>query len=153
MDLLLWRHADAGEPVQGAEDLQRALTPKGEKQAARMAQWLERQLPEHARVVCSPAVRAEQTARALGRKYKLREELAPNSDWESLLDVAGWYKAKGCVLVVGHQPALGQAIARILELNEGQASVRKGAVWWVRQRERLGLKQCVLMSVQAPELL
>ena len=40
MDLILWRHAEA-EP--GAPDHGRRLTPKGEKQAARMAAWLERQ--------------------------------------------------------------------------------------------------------------
>ena len=34
MDLILWRHAEA-EP--GEPDLERALTPKGVKQARRMA--------------------------------------------------------------------------------------------------------------------
>ena len=38
MDLILWRHADAGEPLADAEaDLLRKLSPKGEKQAARIA--------------------------------------------------------------------------------------------------------------------
>ena len=41
MNLILWRHAEAED---GADDLQRALTGKGRRQAARMAQWLTFQL-------------------------------------------------------------------------------------------------------------
>ena len=37
MDLILWRHAEAHEGSEGQDDLTRALTPRGEKQAARMA--------------------------------------------------------------------------------------------------------------------
>jgi len=76
MDLVLWRHAEAQEWVEGCHDPSRALTPKGEKQAARMASWLDRHLPDGAKVLVSPALRAEQTAMALGRKYKIKPELA-----------------------------------------------------------------------------
>ena len=41
MDLILWRHAEAQDPEDGMDDLARALTRRGEKQAARMAAWLE----------------------------------------------------------------------------------------------------------------
>jgi phosphohistidine phosphatase len=86
MDLILWRHAEAedwpeGDP-QGGSDLERSLTSRGEKQAARMANWLDRQLPEGARIFVSPARRCEQTALALGRKYKIRNELAPDATVE-----------------------------------------------------------------------
>ena len=77
MDLILWRHAEAEDPADGSEDLERALTPRGLRQAARMAAWLDRQLPDGLRVLSSPAVRAQQTAQALERKFKLRDELAP----------------------------------------------------------------------------
>ena len=54
MDLILWRHAEAEDVEDGSEDLARALTPRGEKQAARMAAWLDRQLPEGLRIsACS----------------------------------------------------------------------------------------------------
>jgi phosphohistidine phosphatase len=46
MDLILWRHAEAFDLAEGGTDLERMLTPRGEKQAARMAAWLDRQLPE-----------------------------------------------------------------------------------------------------------
>ena len=52
MDLLLWRHAEAEELAdiksERASDLDRALTPRGDKQAAKemsvFAQRLEKQL-------------------------------------------------------------------------------------------------------------
>ena len=44
MDLILWRHAEAFEMREVQDDLDRALTPKGERQALRMAAWLNQQL-------------------------------------------------------------------------------------------------------------
>ncbi len=153
MDLIFWRHAEAQEPEDGANDLDRPLTPRGEKQAARMAAWLDRQLPEGTRIWVSPARRTEQTALALARKFKLRPELAPGCTVAQLLEVAQWPQAKSAVLIVGHQPVLGQAIAQLLALSEGACAVRKGAVWWLRNRERGAHEQTVIVSVQTPEIL
>jgi phosphohistidine phosphatase len=153
MDLILWRHAEAFDLAEGGTDLERMLTPRGEKQAARMAAWLDRQLPDGVRVVCSPAKRCEQTARALGRKYKLRAELAPDGSAEDLLTATGWPKTRLPVLVVGHQPTLGQTLAQLLGLQASELPVRKGAVWWVRSREREGVLQTVVVTVQTPEML
>lgn len=153
MDLILWRHAEAEEAPDGSDDLARALTSRGEKQAARMAAWLDRQLPEGLRVLASPARRTEQTANALGRKFKMRAELLPGGSVQDLLELAQWPSAKGAVLVVGHQPVLGQTIAQLLELQAAECAVRKGAVWWLRQRQRLDQSQTVLLTVQSPEFL
>ncbi len=153
MDLILWRHAEAEDVEDGSEDLARALTPRGEKQAARMAAWPDRQLPEGLRVLASPARRTEQTARALGRKFKMRAELLPGGTPQDLLELAQWPRAKGAVLVVGHQPMLGQTIAQLMGLQSSECAVRKGAVWWLRQRQRLDQSQTVLVAVQSPELL
>ena len=91
MDLILWRHADAGDPLDDiALDLQRKLTAKGEKQAARMADWLNRFLPESTRVLVSPALRCQQTAQALGRKFQTREALGPGGTVGHLLTLARW---------------------------------------------------------------
>ena len=153
MDLIFWRHAEAEDWTEGCDDIERALTNRGEKQAKRMAAWLDRQLPEGTRIVCSPARRCEQTAQALGRKYKLRSELAPGTTADALLEVVGWPNGKSVVLVIGHQPSLGQAISLLLGLQQDSCPVRKGAVWWIRSRERDGDVQTVVVTVQAPELL
>jgi phosphohistidine phosphatase len=153
MDLIFWRHAEAEEGTEGMDDMQRALTPRGEKQAKRMAAWLDRQLPEGARIVCSPARRCEQTVLALGRKYKLRAELAPDTTPDALLAAAGWPRGKSAVLMVGHQPSLGEAISLLLGLRQEHCQVRKGSVWWLRVDEHDGDVQAAVVTVQTPELL
>ena len=151
MDLILWRHGEAEDEAEGLDDLERALTSRGEKQAARVGAWLDRHLPEGTRVLCSPARRCEQTALALGRKYKTRVELAPNAGVDALLQAAQWPVAKQPVLVIGHQPVLGETLAQLLGLEAGQCPVRKAGVWWLRTRERDGEEQTVVWAVQSPE--
>jgi phosphohistidine phosphatase len=152
MDLVLWRHAEAEDWVPGCDDRQRVLTPRGVKQAARMAAWLDRQLPDGARVFVSPALRTEQTVTALGRKYKTKSELDSDGTAAQLLSIAQWPDGKGTVLIVGHQPVLGQVIAQLLGLNANDCAVKKGAVWWLRNRERESMTQTVVVTVQAPEI-
>lgn len=157
MDLILWRHAEAEDgsldEAQALLDMDRSLTPRGEKQALRMAAWLDRQLPEGTRIWVSPARRCEQTALALGRKYKVRAELAPGVTVAQLLERSQWPLNKYPVLVIGHQPTLGQTIAQLLALKESECAVKKGALWWLRNREREGLSQTVIVTVQSPEVL
>jgi phosphohistidine phosphatase len=94
MDLILWRHAEAQElspEIEGAEfarlDLTRALTGRGQKHAARVAAWLDRQLTDTARILVSPALRCEQTALNLGRKFKICEQLGPHGSAQDLLEL------------------------------------------------------------------
>ena len=131
----------------------RALTPRGEKQAARMAAWLDRQLPDSARIWVSPARRTEQTAHALGRKFRFSPALSPMATGAQLLELVQWPDTKGCVLVVGHQPTLGQTIASLLGLSATECAVKKGALWWLRHREREAGAQTVVVTVQSPEVL
>ena len=151
MDLVIWRHAEAEDEAEGRDDLQRGLTKRGEKQAARVAQWLERQLPESARILCSPALRCEQTVLPLGRKYKVQAELAPGESAAKLLQAADWPRSRQPVLLVGHQPQLGEALARLLGFRQDNCPIRKGAVWWLRTRERDGQEQTVVVAVQSPD--
>jgi phosphohistidine phosphatase len=162
MDLILWRHAQAEDlaldstfsPSAAQQlDLARCLTAKGEKQAVRMAIWLDKQLPEGCRILVSPARRCEQTAQALGRKYRLIPELAPGCTPGQMLAAAQWPAAKAPVLIIGHQPTLGQTIAQLLGMQESDCAVKKGALWWLRYREREALSQTVVVTVQSPELI
>ena len=152
MDLILWRHAEATEDGGGAGDLQRSLTSRGERQAERMASWLRRALPERARVLVSPARRTQQTAAKLGRRFETVEALAPGGSVQALLRVACWPEAHEPVLVVGHQPTLGLAAAFLLSGAAAPWAVRKGALVWLRSRERGGELQVVLHAALAPEL-
>ena len=151
MNLVLWRHAEAHELRDGGDDLDRTLTPKGEKQAKRMGQWLDRQLPDLTRILVSPARRTEQTAQALGRKFKIRQELAPGGTVAQLLELVLWPDDKSTVLVIGHQPLLGQSISQLLGLSASECAVKRGAIWWLRSRERDTVSQTVVVTVQSPE--
>ena len=150
MDLILWRHSDAAE---GGRDLERKLTAKGRKQAARVAEWLVARLPSRSTVLSSPARRARETADALGLRYRISDRLAPGASAAAILEAAGWPKQKGCVVVVGHQPDMGCVAALLLAGEEAEWPVKKGALWWLTNRERDGEKQVVVRAVLAPDLL
>ena len=148
MDLILWRHAEA-EP--GEPDLGRRLTAKGIKQAGRVAGWLDGHLPDTTRILVSPADRAQQTALALKRKFRTADELAPGATATAVLAAAGWPDARERVLVVGHQPTLGEVAALLLAGQELPWSMRKSAVWWLSNRVRDGVSAVVLKVVIGPD--
>ena len=150
MDLILWRHAEAVER-EGLIDLDRALTPKGERQAQRMADWLNQRIAHSTRVLVSPALRCQQTAKALARKFKTVEAIAPGASPQALLDAARWPEASEPVLVVGHQPTLGETAALLLAGQPQPWPIKKGAVWWLRSRDREGSAQVVLHAVMGPD--
>ena len=153
MDLILWRHAEALEANESVPDLERALTPKGERQAQRMGEWLNQRLAHSTRILVSPAKRCQQTAKALGRKFKTANELAPDGNGESLLKAARWHDASEPVLIVGHQPTLGLVASFLLTERPQAWTIKKGAVWWIRGRHREELAQVVLQAVQSPDYL
>ena len=153
MDLILWRHAEAFEMREIENDLERALTPKGERHARRVAEWLNQVLPHSTKVISSPALRAKQTAEALERKFKLNDALAPEGTVDGLLAAVRWPDAREPVLVVGHQPTLGLVAAQLLCGAPHAWAIRKAAVWWLRYRERNGDDQVVLQAVLGPDCL
>jgi len=150
MDLILWRHAEAQE---GGADLERELTAKGRKQAERVAQWLLQRLPGTFAVVSSPAARARQTAEALSVKFKTANGLAPGAQVKDILEAANWPEQKGAVVLVGHQPDLGQAAAYLVSGSHTGWSIKKGGLWWLSDRVRDEETQVVVRAVVSPDLL
>ncbi len=148
MDLILWRHAEADDSF---PDLKRALTPKGRKQAAKMATWLHKHLAESTLVLVSPAVRAQQTAEAFTKSFETVDGIAPGAAYASVLEAASWPAMKRAVLVVGHQPTLGQAAASLLFGRPIELELKKGAVLWlVHEPDAPG--QVVLRAALSPGL-
>jgi len=153
MDLILWRHAEAEDSI---PDMARALTPKGEEQAQAMAAWLHKRLPADARVVVSPARRTQQTANALAKLSKNKGEdfvtlaaVAPGASARDVMAAAGWPDAGGTVLVVGHQPTLGEVAGLLLAGKGLSFSTKKGAIWWLRQRDH----ETILRAAISPDML
>jgi phosphohistidine phosphatase len=152
MDLILWRHAEAEDAAAGETDLERALTVKGHKQARRMGQWLASQLPDSCKLLVSPALRTLQTAEPLGRKFKIHADLAPGADPEDVLRAANWPGAKESVLVIGHQPTLGQVAALLMTGEEMDWDIRKASAWWFAQREPGDPRSLYLKAVMSADL-
>ena len=150
MDLILWRHADAAE---GFPDHGRELTPKGQRQAEKMAAFLKAHLPADSRILASPSVRTRQTVRHLTENFTIAPTLAPGADVNAVLQAARWPEEGGTVLIVGHQPTLGMVAGHLMGLDYAALSVRKGSIWWFTRRERAGVQQTVLRVVMSADFL
>jgi phosphohistidine phosphatase len=144
MDLILWRHAEAYDSKELGDDLERALTPRGTKQAKRAGQWLSKNCPGSARIF----------AKALERTFQTTTALAPEASAAHILEFVHWpIKESGAVVIVGHQPALGECIASILELESQTISIPKGAFWWLSTRDQGDGARLVVRAVLTPQLL
>lgn len=161
MNLILWRHAEAvdlGVPVTpgSKRDLERVLTDKGVEQAQATAQWLKKNVKRKMRVICSPALRALQTAKAYTDKPEIIADLNPLADASHVLGAINWPRGDD-VLVIGHQPWIGRVASLLLAGQEQDWSVKKSAIWWLshrlRQQETQENAQTVLRLVLPPDLI
>ena len=95
--------------------------------------------------------------RAFQKARDIVDALAPGASHAQALAAARWPDSREPVLLVGHQPALGQLAAWLMggpqTLDGAPWAVRKGAVWWLRQRDRGGVPEVVLVSVRTPDRL
>lgn len=157
MNLLLWRHAEATAltnalPFSFQLDLQRELTPRGQRQAERIAHWLRQQAPAGIRLLTSPATRCRQTAHALTADAQICPALAPDADVGAVLAALDWPEGPD-TLVIGHQPWIGNLAALLLTGAEQPLSVRKGSLWWLSSRSREDRTEWVVRTVISPDLL
>jgi phosphohistidine phosphatase len=151
-NILLWRHAEAEIARSGKDDLARALTPKGEAQAQDMGKWLNKNLPKQALVLTSPALRALQTVEHLKYKTEIVDTLQPNANLDEILALFDSNAGFESIVIVGHQPWLGQLVGCMLGLGCVDLSIKKGAVWWLRLGSREVSKYQIL-TVQTPQIL
>ena len=145
MDLILWRHAEAEE---GTPDAARRLTRKGERQAEKIAAWLRGRLQDPTRILVSPAVRTQQTAAALSADFETVKEIGVDSSARRILQVTGWPNTDGTLVVVGHQPTLGQLASLLLAGMELDWAIKKGALWWFQTQG--GETEPLLRAVLTP---
>lgn len=156
MDLILWRHAEAEDAHLGQSDMKRRLTPKGEKQARLVGAWLKHHLPDDTRVLVSPALRTQQTVLPLDLPYATEARIGTSATAADLLAVAGWPNAaseSGAVLLIGHQPTLGELASLLLFGKESDLTVKKGAAWWISSKSRAGSDEVFLRAVIGPDML
>ena len=127
MNLYLMRHgiAVAADDMGVIQDQERSLTSKGSKRIRRAARGIRRLGIEFDGILTSPLLRARQTAdlvaAALDLQSRLEEipELAPECSVEQLIFCLTRYQDRDHLLLVGHQPLLGQTLAGVIEPNPG----------------------------------
>ncbi|SEL59346.1 phosphohistidine phosphatase SixA [Nitrosovibrio tenuis] len=149
MELILWRHAEAED---GAPDSERKLTEKGQKQAKTMAEWLKPRLPKNTLILVSPTRRTQQTAAALADDFEIVEEIGPGVSAKAILVAADWPDGKGTVVVVGHQPTLGETAALIMSNKISGWDIRKGAAWWFTHKTKNGVEEIFLHAAISPDM-
>lgn len=140
MDLVLFRHGAAEEresfaPGGGGDEL-RPLTERGRRKVYAAARGLKALLPRIDLLATSPLVRARQTAAILAETYgraaplEIRE-LAPAASRASLLRWLRGQAQDGALVLVGHEPNLGE-LARWLTGGAEPIALKKGGACLLR---------------------
>ncbi len=107
--LQLLRHAHAGDPMSWTgDDAARPLSGKGRKQAQRLARFLDEIGVRPDVLICSPKVRARQTAEPLARAFRLKvridDRLAGGLDLDGVDAVLTDAGDPDRPILVGHDP-------------------------------------------------
>jgi phosphohistidine phosphatase len=114
MRLLIVRHAEAAP---GDPDESRALTTAGRDQARRLGDELRGDGLVPNAVLCSPLLRARETATALGfGEPEIDDRLGPGATPSDIREAA--HGRGDLVAVVGHQPDCGRAVAELGGVSE-----------------------------------
>ncbi|MGC9127184.1 MAG: SixA phosphatase family protein [Acidithiobacillus sp.] len=142
MEILFIRHAEAEDARAAGGDYERALTARGRRDAAMLADRLSKLLPPGPIHLCySPLRRTRETAEPIEQKLPLQgsepQEAIAQGDleilerhWQGLATLAA------AVIVVGHQPHLGQWIESITGARIGVSKASVTCLRWDGLRQR-----------------
>ena len=130
MLLYILRHANAD--TEAATDDARELSEKGREQAKKVAQFCTGQGIRPEVIFASPLIRAQQTAKPvakeLGKEVTVARWLACGATPVGILGHLAELKDPATVMLVGHQPDLGELIAHLLGTAPGSINVRKASL-------------------------
>lgn len=138
MDLLVIRHADAGDAVDfaksGRPDDERPLSDEGRKKMRQVARGLHQIVPRIAVLATSPLERARQTAEIVAAEFddpaiETAPALRPGEPPAALASWLERRRADGVTAVVGHEPHLSTTVGwlltgkahSVLDLKKGSA--------------------------------
>lgn len=134
MNLFLLRHGSAEDRnALNPDDFSRALVEKGHEQARNVARVLSSagMLPDI--VLCSPLVRARETAESFTQAANIpgpviQSWLACGMNPETALsELRGFLDFKS-VMIVGHEPDFSEFAHHLLGSSAGSVEIRKGSV-------------------------
>lgn len=141
-ELLLLRHGIAEPRQEGRADAVRALTAAGRRRCAAVLERLRQRGLAADRLLSSPLVRARQTAELavqadLAPALELAESLAPGGS--PLPQLATWLASlptqagqRPRLLLVGHEPDLGELASALIGAPAGAIALRKSGLALLR---------------------
>lgn len=134
--IYLLRHGIAEDPRPGLDDEDRRLTPEGKRKMTRAAAGLKRLGLEPDVVLSSPLRRAVETATIAARVLRpdrpiqIHPPLAPGHSPEQIVRGLDEFASARHLVLVGHEPTMGQLVSYLLTGSTGLMSVdfKKGAM-------------------------
>ena len=87
------------------------------------------------------------------RHEQTLNELNPDALPKEVLVGLGWGVKSEPIVIVGHQPWIGECIHWLSMDASAPLPVRKGAAWWLQSRERDGVNDVIIRAVATLELL
>ncbi len=134
MKLVVVRHAAAVDRSPEVSEESRYLSPEGRVFFRKTARTMLKNGIEPGIILTSPLVRAVQTADILGETLSfsgpivVREELRPGFDVADLHQLLDDYRSVDELVLVGHEPDLGDIVA-FLTSRPGGVNFRKGTAF------------------------
>ena len=135
MDIYLVRHGKAQERAPTMKgDASRKLTEAGKKELACISKAVNSMGVEPDRIVSSPLLRAKQTAQIVASRVKSKkrsvafwDELKPESTARDVLARLSALRPDDSLLLVGHEPLLGDLIGSLVFSGNGASiPLKKG---------------------------
>ncbi|HEX5407209.1 MAG TPA: histidine phosphatase family protein [Pseudonocardiaceae bacterium] len=137
--LVLLRHGKSAYP-EGADDADRPLSARGERDAPAAGRWLRTHVPAIDAVVCSPALRALQTWRLVAAElaatpaFRFDPKIYAASVRDLLGVVRGLPADATTALLIGHNPGLSEFVGEVsgsaVELKTSGVAMLRGEGEW-----------------------
>jgi phosphohistidine phosphatase len=153
MFLYFLRHASAGERLMSAKkDEKRGLDKDGIEQCGYIGRALAALGVQVEIILSSPLKRASQTAALVGNemghegKLVMENALRPQASFSDFQKMLEKYARQDSMMVVGHNPNLGDFLGRVITDSgcEAVVELKKGAVAKVEMRRNSGsLSWCI----------
>jgi phosphohistidine phosphatase len=162
MELFILRHGEAGQRSSRASDRVRPLTAAGKVEIMEIAKAFKIIGLKFDLVVTSPLKRAYDTAMIvsnifdIGNRVQVWDELAPEGQRTEVYRKISRLKEEYAVLLVGHQPLLGEIVNDII--HKGKSSpcnllLKKGGVVRLRLLSKSNIPRGELRWLLSPRIL
>jgi phosphohistidine phosphatase len=163
MDIYILRHGDAGAHLSSkTDDRKRSLTSLGKEEITDVARALKKIGVGIDVIFSSPLNRAYESAVIVSNifktkvKVKVLDDLAPEGKRLIVYQQLSKQKEESVILIVGHEPQLGEIISEIIHKDKGNLSnleLKKGGIARLRMLSFKDVPFGELRWLMSPELL